>query len=670
MACIERSEGANNWKQKHCAGLSRGMEDNMIDFKRLLAAVLAALLVGCAGAEGFEEWVLGETEEPVAEGWDDWDALPSDTPAPTLPALTLSPDVTLSPDAELPHTQEPAGQSAEAIPVSALEDDGMLKVWLRSLDAPQSLTLTLEGDYAVEGDRGFRFDRDTRLTLSLVDGEVWMAVGGLNLDMGPALTLTRHLDGWGDAGGIYIDESEKPNLYCGDLSVSAASGSLRVVLDIHIEDYLKGVVAYEMSDSFPLEALKAQAVAARTYAMQRKWSSGSRWYNLVDTTADQVYKGCDPAYANVAAAVDETRGIVGTWQGGFATCYYTASNGGQTALASQLWGDNSADGYLTMRDDPYDLENPRSLENDLTFSAHCDGSLKLKQLLEDALGSVMAEKGFKDGEWAFDAIADIEPVNPRFPGSYLYDQLAFDLRVRVAESALATPAPEPTAAASTEAGDSPSPAATQAPAMDAAPEPEKWVTLVEPCRVTLNVFDDIKDGLSLGLNGSDCELISVEKVDGVDGGDAFRLVMRRFGHGVGMSQRGAQTMAGSHGKTFMEILGFYYPGMTVERMAWPDSPLTALDNNTQAVGASRPRPTPLPTPAPLPPLKDGERYGTVNATTLNLRERPTTASRVMDILDKGRRVIVSDEPDTDGWVPVHTAECAGFVKAEYLDMAD
>ena len=617
----------------------------MTDMRRWLAAALALILLWTLPglAENPLDWFKEALSEP--EGWDDWQTdptpAPSADPEPTLPALTLAPE-------------------AGALAPCALKDDGLLKVLLRSLDAPQSLDLTLAGIYAVEGDRGFCFERDTRLTLRQQDGEVWLEVGGLQLDMGPALTLTRHLDGWGEAGGLYIAQSEKPNLYCGDLSVAAGENGLQVILTIHIEEYLKGVVAYEMSDSFPLEALKAQAVAARTYALRRKWAAGNRAYHLVDTTADQVYKGYDPEYTNVAAAVDATRGAVGVHDGTFASCYYTASNGGQTALAGQLLGDAAADAYLDQRADPYDLENPRSLENDLTFTARCDGSIKLKRMLTDALQPVMAEAGFGEDQWQFDSIVDIEPVEPRFPDSLLYDKLAFVLRVQVAESALATPSPAPS--------DTPDPSATLAQTeMAEAPEPEKWVSAAETYRVTLDIFDDIKEGLSLGLNGADCELTSVERVDGVDGGNAFRLVMRRFGHGVGMSQRGAQQMAAAHDMDYLEILKFYYPGVSIQAMTWPDSPLTALSEDGEALGASRPRPTPLPTPVPLPPLKDGERLATVASNTLNLRENPTTAARVVEILEKNRSVIVSDDPDPDGWVPIHTGDAEGYVKAEYLE---
>ena len=551
-----------------------------------------------------------------------------------------------------------SGSFAGAQSAPGAIEDGALRVYLRSLGEISNLYLTLSGSYSLGGEAGMQFDRDTRVLLSARGDSLYMKVGGFTMYLGDSVTFARHpAEG---ENGLYLDPSPRGGLYQGDLTVSAQGGALSCILTIDIEDYLTGVVPYEMSDSFPMEALKAQAVAARTYALKRRSVSAGRDYDLVDTTADQVFFGYHGDFVNAIAAVEETRGIVGTYNGEYATCYYTASNGGQTALASQIWGGSGADGYLAMTDDPYDLENPRSLENDLTFTARCDGSIKLKRMLTDALKPVMAEAGFGEDQWQFDSIVDIEPAAPRFPGSLLYDKLAFELRVQVAESALATPSPAPS--------DTPDPSAAPAEAeMAEAPEPERWVSAAETYRVTLDIFDDIKEGLSLGLNGADCELTSVERVDGVDGGDAFRLVMRRFGHGVGMSQRGAQQMAAAHGMDYLGILKFYYPGVSIQAMTWPDSPLTALSEDGEALGASRPRPTPLPTQVPLPPLKEGERFATVASNTLNLRENPTTAARVVEILEKNRRVIVSDDPDPDGWVPVHTGDAEGYVKAEYLE---
>ena len=622
-------------------------------------ALILALAMTMPASAGLWSWLTGSD-----------DAVEASSDATVPPAVTLPPADALVPTATL-----------APVPRATVEDDGLVRVALVSLENPPQLHLKLSGVYAVEGDPGFRFDRDVELTLSEADGNVYMYIGGLTLSLGASATFTRHRAADGEVNGLYIEESEKETLYAGDLTVSAAeNGGLRAVLKLPVEDYLYGVVAYEMSDSFPIEALKAQAVAARTYALQRKWQSAGRDYDVADTTADQVFKGYDPQYQNVIEAVDATRGVVGLYDGTFAVCYYTASNGGQTALASQLWGVADSDGYLAMVDDPYDVENPRSLQNELTISPDCAESPALREMLETALAEQLATDGWGEGEWEFDSIASVEPVNPRFEGSKCFDGLAFGLRAKLLVP-VATPEPTATPSPTPEPTLTPTPDASAKPAADesampTAPDatlaateiPREWVLSDEVFTVTLDTFGDIKDGLSLGLNGADCELVSVEtEADEAGAPTRFTIIMRRFGHGVGMSQRGAQWMAGHYGWNWQEILAFYYPGLSFEEISWPEDQLTDLAALPAGVGASRPKPTPLPTPAPLPPLEEGEHYATVTATMLNLRQRPTTASMALAQLAKGRQVIVCGEADENGWVAVRTAELEGYVKEEYLE---
>ena len=562
------------------------------------------------------------------------------------------------------------GGGTNAPAASAIEDDGMLRVYLKSLGDPASLGMTLAGSYTVEGDRGFRFERDTAIVLA-ADGEsVLLSVGGLTIDMGPSLTLTRQAVTDGGENGIYIHESEKDALFEGDLHVSVEDGGLRCILTIHIEDYLKGVVAYEMSDSFPLEALKAQAVAARTYAMGRKWVSATRDYDVVDTTQDQVYKGLDADYVNVIAAVEATRGVVGTYNGGFAMCYYTASNGGQTALATDIWGGEGDYGYLDMVDDPYDLENPASLVNSVTFQSDVSDNAALKAMLEEGLAAL--DLPYEDV--ALESVVSIEAVEPKFEGSYMYTKLRFTLSVSAMLEGWYAQEGDSYAPLFPDGSEFSGEMLSSATGLALARRGrlglpyvyrEGREVLPETVTVELSVYDQIKDGLSLGLNGGDYELVSVTREE--DG--RFTISMRRFGHGVGMSQRGAQWMAGEYGMDYIEILNFYYPGMTLETIDWPEVELTPLEELPESIGSARPRPTPTPTPAPLPALEEGEYYATVELETrsssLNVRQQPSTSARIVAALDYGRRVIVCEDAG-DGWVRIRTAELEGYVKLEYL----
>ena len=118
---------------------------------------------------------------------------------------------------------------------------------------------------------------------------------------------------------------------------------------LDMEQYLIGVVASEMSDAWPLEALKAQAVAARTYAAARL--SPGRPYDVDDTTKYQAYRKPKKPLPNVERAVRETAGIVAVYAGRFASTVYSASNGGVTRSAKERWGSNIP--YLPHRDDPW-----------------------------------------------------------------------------------------------------------------------------------------------------------------------------------------------------------------------------------------------------------------------------------------------------------------------------
>ena len=638
-----------------------------VNWCKFLIALVMVMAVGFPAHAGIFDWLLGEPEPTAAA-----------TPQPAeQTAVTLPPVEKLTDDAPTAAAAATPSATEAPIPEASMEEDGMLRVELRSLDLPSQLHLTLAGVYAVEADPGFRFDRGTQVTLSAAEGSIFMSVGGLTLDMGPAVTLTRHRAEEGAENGLYIEQSEKQTLYAGDLSVSVQGDGLRAVLTIQVEDYLYGVVAYEMSDSFPIEALKAQAVAARTYALQRKSRMARKDYDVVDTTADQVFKGLDRETVNVIRAVDETRGVVELEDGNFAVCYYTASNGGQTALPSQILGSTEGEAGLAVTDDPYDLENPRSLVSEVTFSADVRDNADLKRMLEEALGQTLAEAGYAPGEWEMVSVDSLEPVDPAFEGSRMYRSLRFGLKVKLlmpiveeeTDDALqaATSEEAQTAEIAGAASQEPTGEPTAEPTAVPAQTPGEWTLSDEPVYVTLDVYSQIKDGLGMGLSGLDCELISAERQLDAEGEiQGFRLLMRRFGHGVGMSQRGAQWMAGHYGWTWQQILSFYYPSLTLSRIDWPEEALTDLAELPAGVGAARPEPTPTPTPVPLPPLEEGEHYAQVTANMLNLRERPTTASRAIDQLPQGRRVIVSTEPDADGWVRVRTGDAEGFVKAEYL----
>ena len=131
---------------------------------------------------------------------------------------------------------------------------------------------------------------------------------------------------------------DKP--YRGRIEVFANKrGALTVVNVLGLEDYVKGVVPNELSaGGYPLiEAHKAQAIAARTYALRNRGQFMSEGYDLLPTTRSQVYRGLVSENALSTRAVDETRGIVATYEGEAINAFYTSTCGGRTEDAANIF---------------------------------------------------------------------------------------------------------------------------------------------------------------------------------------------------------------------------------------------------------------------------------------------------------------------------------------------
>lgn len=116
------------------------------------------------------------------------------------------------------------------------------------------------------------------------------------------------------------------------------NGLLQVINELNIEDYLMGVVAAEIPHDWEFEAIKAQAVAARTYALHQKGMAGSRPYHIQATVNSQVYSGKSGERETAVRAVRETEGIVITHKGAVIAAFFHSSCGGHTEDASELWG--------------------------------------------------------------------------------------------------------------------------------------------------------------------------------------------------------------------------------------------------------------------------------------------------------------------------------------------
>jgi stage II sporulation protein D len=139
----------------------------------------------------------------------------------------------------------------------------------------------------------------------------------------------------------------------GQIQVSVVSGRLRAINNVGLEQYLYGVVPSEVPSTWPAEALKAQAVAARSYALSHLQTGA---FDLFDDVRSQVYLGIPHEKPSTNAAVDATAGRVVVYGGRVAKTFFFSTSGGRTMSAADAWGE--AVPYLVSVPDPHDGLSP------------------------------------------------------------------------------------------------------------------------------------------------------------------------------------------------------------------------------------------------------------------------------------------------------------------------
>lgn len=555
------------------------------------------------------------------------------------------------------------------VPAGAMEINPTIRVWLKRLQISDTLRIRVRGSYMLE-DESMAFSDGSQIVISLRGNELVLHTDSIAVRMGSEIVLKRCQGA--QPAGLYLNDST--GLYEGDLHLSAAKGSIQPILHIFIEDYLLGVIPYEMGDSFPLEALKAQAIAARTYALKKSGRSEKEDYDVEDTTNDQAYKGRSASSPLSEQAVFETTGLCGTYKGKLAWCYYSASNGGQTELGQHVWPveDPEAYVYMDMRDDPYDYENEASIVKRFTVPKK-PGKKGVGEafhsVLVEALKEPLNALGYKEIDenlLRIDKIVGINAINPRHeePSRLLTDleiKLKISLREYIYRDRSALDSQQESHLPDTEPTSTPTPTAT--PAYSPYKKLESTFTVILP------IFTDAERAMGLSINVKQNELISV-----FDIGSAYMIESRRFGHGVGMSQRGAEQMARKHSMHYEEILKFYYPGMDVSYFDMHRSVLPSVNMSIMATPAPTPRPTPRPTLMPVTKtdMPTGAYLAVVSIaedSSLNLREEPSLSSDIIRRLYSGQELIVLSKHE-GGWVKVKTDIIEGYVKKEFIQNAE
>ncbi len=558
--------------------------------------------------------------------------------------------------------------------------DQFVRVLLTRLELNDRLDLTLQTSYLLETDAGIsaHFQADSEISFLLQKDELFLYYQGLTMPVGEKISLSRTDAVNGQQKGF--QKTNYPTEYLGDLTLDIQEGKLRPILKIHVEDYLLGVVPYEMGNDFPLEALKAQAVAARTYALRSRDTSDD--YDVYDNTNDQVFRGYVAGNERSEQAVAETAGVCGFYKGQLAQCFYSASNGGQTEEVNTVWPNREDLRYYAFGEDPYDLENPASTVKSMDFMKTYqdkEAPLAVRELLLRQISAELSENGFDtsiDGI-RVDKVTSVTVDTPDRKNSKRMTRfnLEAEVSVRKLETVISV-VDQDTEEVSLFAAESSQPVETEAtfrPVVTTEPTPEpefgfgpfeKWH---ESVNISVDIFTEAEKAFSLSINSN----FSNEIWCVVEHGDRYTVEVRRFGHGVGMSQRGAQVMAEQYGKTFVEILAFYYPGMDLKQYPAQERIFAQAEDGLTATAGPAPSPTPRPTLMPATiAAEDGQWYAKVTEisddSSLNLRAEPSLNCDILLRLYKGQRLLVLERCDEEGWVHVRTDVIEGYVMEKYL----
>ncbi|MFB3883441.1 MAG: SpoIID/LytB domain-containing protein [Armatimonadota bacterium] len=227
------------------------------------------------------------------------------------------------------------------------------------------------------------------------------AAGGVRLKAGrlqftgPSLAIVPSTAG----GGVTVSFEGgwgRRGFYPGAVEIGRAGSALRVIESVCLETYVAGVVASEMPSSFPLEAMKAQAIAARTYALYHLGAHGTEGADLCGSVHCQAYAGQAKGDSRAARAARETAGQVVTYDGLLVDAMYSAACGGETSTAWEV-----RQGKLL----PYLVGEPDSdggdaycgRDHDVTWTRRYSRA-EAEKLVRANLATVLSDPGVRPGK--------------------------------------------------------------------------------------------------------------------------------------------------------------------------------------------------------------------------------------------------------------------------------
>lgn len=214
-----------------------------------------------------------------------------------------------------------------------------------SVHLAASVTMTLNGSYQLNNkDDGniTAIPQNTTITVKKDTAGVSVSYDGFSQNAAKGFDLQEQI---GD--GLSLAKVSNGLTYRGSFFFKPNGSKVEIINFLDMEDYLKGVVPSEMPASWHKEALKAQAISARSYA--------ANTMTMTSTAASQVYRGYTGEDARTNTAIKETEGLLVKYNGKPIQTFFFSTSGGRTANVGDVWNSNQKDfPYLVSVDDPYE----------------------------------------------------------------------------------------------------------------------------------------------------------------------------------------------------------------------------------------------------------------------------------------------------------------------------
>lgn len=350
-------------------------------------------------------------------------------------------------------------------------------------------------------------------------------------------------------GAIRLDSttpvSFNNSAYRGSFEVKNYNDTLTVINIVNTEEYLASVLGKEMSASWPIEALKAQAVCARNYAVTTAGKHSAYGFDICATIDCQVYGGIASEAESTRRAVEETRGVVVKYDGKVVPLYYFSCDGGYTEDSENVWP--NALGYLRGKQDIYESPDYATYYNWTTTLTKTEiedilykKNINVGELLDIRIDEVSDNKG----------VTKLTFVGTLGEKSVTKTSTRTTLGLKSQAYTIEKKLPETT------------------------PVREETETRLQNVLTGEGVFLVTNPMYVLTQNGLETiQYKTLEIAEQPTAYESYTFKGHGWGHLVGMSQWGAYSMA-KMGYTYQDILNFYYTDIVIEYNSTKDSDIS------------------------------------------------------------------------------------------------